>query len=730
MDNEKKIADLKADQNSAQNPAQIADLKADLTPDTIADTNAELIPDSNTAETMAAGIPERETILAPTQSSSLVFETDACTSELSVAENQPYSSEAVQSTGIPTTRPEETSQASSEYTPRHSSGMMVPVMELENSTANTKEQQVVPEVSQAETSEPTIDSTVNSTLDPDKNTAYTSEPEPQNVNPYSYDGVTQYSSQSETGYPERNETQVPVNNETSVHNETPVNNETPIHSETPVNNLVYGPMAPKSNPYQDDDGYNMDYNITSDDWSNMKQQEAKEYMEYDRYKREKEEDSKPRLHFENMAAEDDDDDDRPRKSGIKKSVIAALAIITITGLGSLFFYTFEAAQRKNEELKNFTMQVNEDLKYEYGKDVVLKAETFVKNMDEMPEEIKKTIKLDSELMTDSTQYSYNKSTNKVVTKDEKYLNEGTYDINISYEQNGGKKYEHTRIEVKDTVAPRFTKFQTFAYVCQNATGVNPTNFVRATDLNKVTYSYKPSEYNLKKPGRYTVNVTAEDRAGNKTTKKMTFKVISEEDVGTGKIKLTKDKYGNTKWSQGAKDIKNGKSPKDTAAEEAEKKKKLEEERKKAEADAEAQAKKELEEQEKKNKTGWEGNKYYLSGQMLTGSQYVDGKWYYFDYGNGDKVSNQWIMLNGARQYYGADGSRAEGFTEVSEGGTVNTYYFGTTGTAQIGWLAYNGNQYYFDNNGHQVFGDYEIDGKIYHFDATTGAWDGQNPNEN
>lgn len=715
MDNKKKIADLKAAQNSAQNPAQIADLKADLTPDTIADTNAELIPDSNTAETMAAGIPERETIdtiAAPTQSSSLVFETDACTSEPSAAEK------ALQSTGIPTTQPEETSQASSEYTPRHSSGMMVPVMELENSTANTKEQQAVPEVSQAETSEPTIDSTVNSTLDPDKNTAYTSEPEPQNVNPYSYDGVTQYSSQSENGYPERNETQAPVNNETSVHNETP------IHSETPVNNLVYGPMAPESNPYHDNSGYN----ITSDDWSNMKQQEAKEYMEYDRYKKEKEEDSKPLLHFENMAEEDDDDDDRPRKSGIKKSVIAALAIITITGLGSLFFYTFEATQRKNEELKNFTMQVNEDLKYEYGKDVVLKAETFVKNMDEMPEEIKKTIKLDSELMTDSTQYSYNKSTNKVVTKDEKYLNEGTYDINISYEQNGGKKYEHVRLEVEDTVAPRFTKFQTFAYVCQNATGVNPTNFVRATDLNKVTYTYKPSEYNLKKPGRYTVNITAEDRAGNKTTKRMTLKVVSEEDVGTGKIKLTKDKYGNTKWSQGAKDIKNGKSPKDTAAEEAEKKKKLEEERKKAEADAEAQAKKELEEQEKKNKTGWEGNKYYLSGQMLTGSQYVDGKWYYFDYGNGDKVSNQWIMLNGVRQYYRADGSRAEGFTEVSEGGTVNTYYFGTTGTAQVGWLAYNGNQYYFDNNGHQVFGDYEIDGKTYHFDATTGAWDGQNPN--
>lgn len=710
MDNEKKIADLKAAKNLDSMAAQNLDSMAESNIDSIADST----PNQNTAETMAAGIPERETISAPTQSSSLVFETDACTSEPSVAENLSTSSEVLQSTGIPTTQPEETSQASSEYIPRHSSGMMVPIMELENSTTtnikdtNDNEQSpVVPEVSQTEVAEPVIDSTIDSTIRPnvetDVSTTYTSEPElpSQSLNPYGYNDATkpgtQYSSQSETGYPEQNETQ------TSVHN------------------LVYGPMTPESNPY----------NITSDDWSNMKQQEAREYMEYDRYERQKEEeDSKPRLHFENMAEEDDDDDDRPRKSGIKKSVIAALAIITITGLGSLFFYTFEATQRKNEELKNFTMQVNEDLKYEYGKDVVLKAETFVKNMDEMPEEIKKTIKLDSELMTDSTQYSYNKSTNKVVTKDEKYLNEGTYDINISYEQNGGKKYEHTRIEVKDTVAPRFTKFQTFAYVCQNATGVNPTNFVRATDLNKVTYSYKPSEYNLKKPGRYSVNITAEDRAGNKTTKKMTLKVVSEEDVGTGKIKLTKDKYGNTKWSQGAKDIKNGKSPKDTAAEEAEKKKKLEEERKKAEADAEAQAKKELEEQEKKNKTGWEGNKYYLSGQMLTGSQYVDGKWYYFDYGNGDKVSNQWIMLNGARQYYGADGSRAEGFTEVSEGGTVNTYYFGTTGTVQVGWLAYNGNQYYFDNNGHQVFGDYEIDGKNYHFDATTGAWDGQNPNEN
>lgn len=706
MDNKKKIADLKAAQNS------------DSIAESNIDSNTDSNPDSNIAETMAAGIPERETISAQTQSSSLVFETDACTSELSVAENQSYSSEALQSTGIPTTQPEETSQASSEYIPRHSSGMMVPVIELENSTTTNiktrddNEQLVTPvvsEVSQAEKAS-TIDSTIHSTVDPGVDTAYTSEPglPSQSLNPYGYNDATkpgiQYSSQSETGCPEQNETQ------------------------EPINNLVYGPMAPESNPYQNNNDYNMDYNITSDDWSNMKQQEAREYMEYDRYERQKEEDNKPRLHFENIAEEDDDDDDRPRKSGIKKSVIAALAIITITGLGSLFFYTFEATQRKNEELKNFTMQVNEDLKYEYGKDVVLKAENFVKNMDEMPEEIKKTIKLDSELMTDSTQYSYNKSTNKVVTKDEKYLNEGTYDINISYEQNGGKKYEHVRLEIEDTVAPRFTKFQTFAYVCQNATGVNPTDFVRATDLNKVTYSYKPSEYNLKKPGRYSVNVTAEDRAGNKTTKKMTFKVVSEEDVGTGKIKLTKDKYGNTKWSQGAKDIKNGKTPKDTAAEEAEKKKKLEEERKKAEADAEAQAKKELEEQEKKNKTGWEGNKYYLSGQMLTGSQYVDGKWYYFDYGNGDKVSNQWIMLNGARQYYGADGSRAEGFTEVSEGGAVNTYYFGTTGTAQVGWLAYNGNQYYFDNNGHQVFGDYEIDGKVYHFDTTTGAWDGQNPN--
>lgn len=696
MDNEKKNADLKAVKNS--------DSITDSNPDMIAD----ITPDSNTAETMAAGIPERDTISAPAQSNSSV------TSELSEAENLSTSSENIQLTGIPTTQPEETNQASAEYVPRHSSGMMVPVMELENSTTTNiktiddNEQLVTPvvsEVSQAEKAS-TIDSTIHSTVDPGVDTAYTSEPglPSQSLNPYGYNDVikpgAQYSSQSETGCPEQNETQ------------------------EPINNLVYGPMAPESNPYQNSN----DYNITSDDWSNMKQQEAREYMEYDRYERQKEEDSKPRLHFENMAEEDDDDDDRPRKSGIKKSVIAALAIITITGLGSLFFYTFEATQRKNEELKNFTMQVNEDLKYEYGKDVALKAENFVKNMDEMPEEIKKTIKLDSELMTDSTQYSYNKSTNKVVTKDEKYLNEGTYDINISYEQNGGKKYEHVRLEVEDTVAPRFTKFQTFAYVCQNATGVNPTNFVRATDLNKVTYTYKPSEYNLKKPGRYTVNVTAEDRAGNKTTKKMTFKVVSEEDVGTGKIKLTKDKYGNTKWSQGAKDIKNGKTPKDTAAEEAEKKKKLEEERKKAEADAEAQAKKELEEQEKKNKTGWEGNKYYLSGQMLTGSQYVDGKWYYFDYGNGDKVSNQWIMLNGAHQYYGADGSRAEGFTEVSEGGAVNTYYFGTTGTAQVGWLAYNGNQYYFDNNGHQVFGDYEIDGKIYHFDATTGAWDGQNPN--
>ena len=74
------------------NEKKIADLKADLTTDSIVesniDSNADLSHDLDIAETMAAGIPERETIdtiAAPTQSSSLVFETDACTSEPSVA---------------------------------------------------------------------------------------------------------------------------------------------------------------------------------------------------------------------------------------------------------------------------------------------------------------------------------------------------------------------------------------------------------------------------------------------------------------------------------------------------------------------------------------------------------------------------------------------------------------------------------------------------------------------
>ena len=92
------------------NKKKIADLKADLTTDTIAESNIDSITDSNsdiiadlntnpnTAETMAAGIPERETIdtiAAPTQSSSLEFETDVCTSEPTVAENQSYSSVAL-----------------------------------------------------------------------------------------------------------------------------------------------------------------------------------------------------------------------------------------------------------------------------------------------------------------------------------------------------------------------------------------------------------------------------------------------------------------------------------------------------------------------------------------------------------------------------------------------------------------------------------------------------------
>ncbi len=94
-----------------------------------------------------------------------------------------------------------------------------------------------------------------------------------------------------------------------------------------------------------------------------------------------------------------------------------------------------------------------------------------------------------------------------------------------------------------------------------------------------------------------------------------------------------------------------------------------------------------------------GKKYYFGkdGLALKGSRKVKGKFYWFDNKKGFVKKNvKYISKKGDVYYYGDDGARVtSGFTEITENGKINTYYFTKKGTAYKGWHRIRGKQYYF-----------------------------------
>lgn len=134
------------------------------------------------------------------------------------------------------------------------------------------------------------------------------------------------------------------------------------------------------------------------------------------------------------------------------------------------------------------------------------------------------------------------------------------------------------------------------------------------------------------------------------------------------------------------------------------------------------------------KTGWqtEGGKkvyYDANGKKLTGSQQIDGAWYYFDAKTGAMQTGLVTVKDGGTStsyYYAADGRRQTGEQEIKDG----WYYFDTTTGAMAAdrfvrldgaYLAHGAKTVYYDKTGKMVNGEQEVDGAWYYLDA---AWGG------
>lgn len=98
--------------------------------------------------------------------------------------------------------------------------------------------------------------------------------------------------------------------------------------------------------------------------------------------------------------------------------------------------------------------------------------------------------------------------------------------------------------------------------------------------------------------------------------------------------------------------------------------------------------------------GWNavGSDWYFvrNGALVSGWEYINGHWYWFDSSAGCKMATGWIELSGSRYYLAQDGdfqgAMATGW--ILDGG--DWYYADASGAVHSGWLSANGSLYYLD----------------------------------
>lgn len=179
---------------------------------------------------------------------------------------------------------------------------------------------------------------------------------------------------------------------------------------------------------------------------------------------------------------------------------------------------------------------------EVGDKVSLTKESLL-DTEKMDAELVDDIKITSNLMTDTDKYSYNEESGEVTSKDETYLEAGTYTVTITY----GDKTEDVEIKVTDSKAPEFVGFRDTITVEQNAEGFDLSRYYLAEDKSKVTVESK-EETDISKAETQTNTIVGTDEFDNSTEKECKIKVVTQEDIKNG-TKLTPMVDGNVPLSK-------------------------------------------------------------------------------------------------------------------------------------------------------------------------------------
>lgn len=214
--------------------------------------------------------------------------------------------------------------------------------------------------------------------------------------------------------------------------------------------------------------------------------------------------------------------------------VIAFTIIVIFGMFAILIVNFKLATEETKPTQE--PKILSKVVKELGESVYLNPSTFVENADYIDEN---GIKVRTALKT-SAEFSFY-DTGLIVSKDKQYLEVGSYEIDVYYKQ---KKHKVV-LEVQDTTAPEFISFSDTVSM-QKGKRLDASTLCKVKDYSETTIQYEDvSKVNFDKEGTYSAKISATDEYGNKTTKPLTIKIVSDSK-GSSSTSQSGSMKGKTK----------------------------------------------------------------------------------------------------------------------------------------------------------------------------------------
>ena len=205
-----------------------------------------------------------------------------------------------------------------------------------------------------------------------------------------------------------------------------------------------------------------------------------------------------------------------KTSGAGKLIFATISAVIVVLLLILFITEYQSSL--------ITLREN-DIVVEYGDAISLKPEPYLATSTQNPD----TVIINSELIEDTTLYTYNPNTCIVTSNGKDSLDMGIYKLTFTRKSSPWLVQVPVNLIVKDTKAPEIVGEPDGAIVVEQYADIDFTKYFHIMDADaKTDVEVDTKRVNLLEQGDYTIRLTATDSSGNETSRTYQVVVVSQE----------------------------------------------------------------------------------------------------------------------------------------------------------------------------------------------------------